>query len=202
MAFTLPRLSGGGPIVDSGGKPTTTLQRWWQTIVEAIEGQEAGQDSVLSQIQASLALGGAGQVTADAAGATAKSGQATASGLTIDSAAWVAGPIVPLTGVGAPMVNLTLTGSAPLSAVLTGGPMDGEYRIVEVGPALTLFTGRFTVKTTNTGAVIITLGNPVNTQIFPRATVGAVSYRMDLRKTAGAGVATALSAYLFARRAP
>lgn len=194
MAFRLPRLP--------ASYTPDQLQRWWQSVCEAVEAQEDNQDSIISQIQASLALGGAGQVTADATAGTAKSGQATTTGLTVDSAVFVAGPTVALAGVTAPMVNLTLTGSAPQGAVLTGGPMDGEYRIVEVGAGVTIFTGHFTVKTTNTGAVIITLSDPVNTQIFPRATVGAVSYRMDLRKTAGAGVASNLSAYLFARRAP
>lgn len=195
MAFRLPRLP-------SSYTPDQ-LQRWWQSVCQAVEAQEDNQDSIISQIQASLALGGAGQVTADATAGTAKSGQTTTNGITLDTIGlWVAGPTVALAGVTAPMVNLTLTGSAPLSSALTGGPMDGEYRVVEVVAGVTIFTGHFTVKTTNTGAVIITLSDPVNTQVFTRATTGAVSYRMDLRKTAGAGVASALSAYLFARRAP
>lgn len=202
MAFKLPRLSLGQPIVNPDFTPATILQRWWQSVVQAIESQEDNQDSTLSQLQAALALGGAGQVTADASTGAAKSGQATLGGLTVDSAAWVAGPVVALAGVTAPMNKLTFTGSAPQSADLTGGPMDGEYRLVEVGPALTIFTGTFTVKSNNAGAIIISLGNPVNTQVFARATLGAVSYRMDLRKVAGAGVASNLSAYLFARRAP
>lgn len=194
MAFRLPRL------------PTTytpqQFQKWWQQLCERMEAQEDTQDTLLSQIQASLALAGVGVVATDAAGATAVSGQTTTTGLSVVDENWVAGPTVSLAGVGGPMTALTLTGSGPQSAVSEGGPMDGEYRIVEVGPAVTIFTGRFTVRTTVTGTTLVSLLDPVNTEVFTRATVGAVDYRMDLRRTAGAGTATALQAYLFARRAP
>jgi hypothetical protein len=202
MAFTLPTLSLTSPITDGKGLPTTLLQRWWQTITQAIEAQEDNQDSILSQIQASLTLAGQGVVNGDASGSTAKSGQTTTTGLTIDSSTFVNGPVVALTSVTGAMVHLTLTGSGPQSAVSSGGPMDGEYRIVEVGAGVTIFTGAFTVKTLNTGATVVNMANPVNTTIFTRATTGSVSYRLDLRKTAGAGVANNLQAYLFARRAP
>lgn len=202
MALQLPRLSLINAIVDpASGKPTTILQRWWQVFCEAIEANEASQDALISQLQAALQLAGGALVTTDAGGATAKSGQTTTSGLTVDSAAWVAGPPVALTAVGALMTSLVLTGSAPQSATSSGGPMDGEYRIQEVtGGEVTVFTGHFTVRTLTGGATIINLSDPVNNTVFVRSATGAVSYRMDLRKTAGAGTATGLSAYLFARR--
>lgn len=204
MAFQLPLLSLTQAIVDAAGKPTTVLQRWWQTMAKAIEAQENNQDTNISQIQAALALAGTGVVSTDATSGTAKSGQATTTGLTVDASTFVNGPLVALAGITAPMTHLTLTGSGPQSALSSAGPMDGEYRIVEIVGVTetTIYTGTFTVKTLGTGATVINLANPVNTTIFTRAASGSVSYRLDVRKTAGAGVANALQAYLFARRAP
>lgn len=180
------------------------LQRWWQAVCEKIEANENAQNDLISQLQASLQLAGGAVAGVDAAGSTAKSGQATLGGITVDSASWVSGPTVALSGVTAGMPTLTLTGSGPLSAASQGGPMDGEYRIQEIVgiTETTVYTGRFTVRTLSNGSTIINLPNPVNTQTFGRIATGAVSYRLDLRKTAGAGRATGLSAYLFARRAP
>jgi hypothetical protein len=205
VAFQLPRLSLSNPITDpTTGKPTTLLQRWWASLAQQIETQEDNQDTALSQIQAALALAGTGVVNTDAGGTTAKSGQNTATGLTVNSSSFIHGPLVALTAVTAGMPHLTLTGSAPQAAVSAAGPMDGEYRIVEVvaGVDSLIFSDTFHVKTLNTGATILTLDNPVNTQIFTRSAIGAVSYRLDVRKTAGAGEADSLQAYLFARRAP
>jgi len=204
VAFQLPRLSLSQPIVDSAGLPTNLLQRWWQTMAQAIETQENNQDTVLSQIQASLALAGTGVVANDATTGTAKSGQATTTGLTINTTTFVNGPLVPLTGITGAMTHLTLTGSGPQSALSVGGPMDGEYRIVEIVgiTETTIFTDTFTAKTLNNGSSVLIVANPPNTQIFTRAATGAVSYRLDVRKTAGAGEADSLQAYLFARRAP
>jgi hypothetical protein len=203
VAFQLPRLSLAVPVAGDL-KPTTVFQRWWQSVCEAIEKQEEAQDTILSQIQASFVQAGQGVVATDAGAGTAKSGQDTDTGLTVDSAAWVNGPLVPLTGVTAPMSHLTLTGSGPQSGASTGGPMDGEYRVQEIVGAIetTVFTGHFTARTTVGGTTLISLSDPVNTQIFVRAATGAVSYRLDIRRTAGAGIVESLQAYLFARRAP
>jgi hypothetical protein len=196
MAFRLPRL------------PTTytpeQLQRWWQSVCEAVESQENNQDTALSQIQAALALAGTGVVNNDAATGAAKSGQTTTNGLTINSSTYVHGPQVNLAGVTGGMPHLTLTGSGPQSATSTDGPMDGDYRIQEIVGVTeaTIFTGHFSVKTLNNGSSLVVMSDPVNTQVFTRSSTGAVSYRLDLRKLAGVGEAEALTAYLFARRAP
>jgi hypothetical protein len=170
MAFQLPRLSLSVPVAGDL-KPTTVFQRWWQTVCEAIEKQEEAQDTVLSQIQAAFVQAGLGVVATDAAAGTAVSGQAAATLLTVDSAAWVAGPLVALAGVTAPMTHLTLTGSGPQSGASSGGPMDGEYRIQEIVGAseATVFTGHFSARTTVAGTTLISLSDPVNTQIFVRA---------------------------------
>lgn len=180
------------------------LQRWWQAVCEKIEANENSQNDLISQLQASVALAGGAVVGNDAATGTARSGQAETTGLTVNSVSWINGPSVLLTTVSAGMTKLLLTGSGPTSATSSGGPMDGEYRIQEVVgiTEVTVYTGTFTVRTLTNGSTIINLGNPVNNTVFTRSANPTVTYRLDLRKTAGAGIATALSAYIFARRYP
>jgi hypothetical protein len=203
--FRLTRLPPSVPIVSPDtGKPSNNFVLWWQSVCEQIEANENAQNDLISQLQAALALAGGAVTETDAAGTTAKSGQTTTNGLTVDSATWVPGPTVALSGVTAGMTQLILTGSGPLNGTSSGGPMDGEYRIVEVvGITETvIYTGSFTVRTLSNGSTIINLTDPVNNQTFTRSATGAVSYRLDLRRKAGAGIVTGLSAYLFARRYP
>lgn len=180
------------------------FQLWWQSTVEAIEFNENAQNDLISQLQASLQLSGGAVAGNDAATGTAKSGQATATGLTVDSGTWVNGPQVALSGISGSMTKLLLTGTGPQSASVNGGPMDGEYRVQEVVglSETTVFTGTFTLRSLPNGSPNITLGNPPNNQVFVRSANPNATYRLDLRKTAGAGFATNLTAYIFARRYP
>ena len=41
MAIRLPRLPRDVALVDATGRPTVDLQRWWQSVVEAVEANEA-----------------------------------------------------------------------------------------------------------------------------------------------------------------
>lgn len=70
MEFRLPRLRRDAAIVGKDGKPTTLFQRWWQSFIEKIEGQEATQDQMLADIalaleQAGIALDLAGAIMPD-----------------------------------------------------------------------------------------------------------------------------------------
>lgn len=80
MEFRLPRLQANVALVASDGKPTQAFHRWWQSVVETIEAQEAIQDATIVALQEAqldiiaaqeeledqLALIVAAQATADA----------------------------------------------------------------------------------------------------------------------------------------
>lgn len=82
MAFKLPRIPGTIALVDpSTGRVTTEFQRWWQTTMEAIEGQESNQQALLDALitaQASADAAAAAAAAADAAAATAATAAAAA----------------------------------------------------------------------------------------------------------------------------
>lgn len=82
MAFKLPRIPGNIALVDpSTGRVTTEFQRWWQTTMEAIEGQESNQQALLDALitaQASADAAAAAAAAADAAAATAATAAAAA----------------------------------------------------------------------------------------------------------------------------
>lgn len=49
MAFRLARLPRGAALVDKEGRPAAAFQQWWQSVVEAIEAQEAVQDQLIAE---------------------------------------------------------------------------------------------------------------------------------------------------------
>jgi hypothetical protein len=52
VSFNLPRLPRDIAVTGSDGKPSIQLQRWWQSVVTAIETQELLQDATIAQVQA------------------------------------------------------------------------------------------------------------------------------------------------------
>lgn len=159
------------------------------------------------------------QTAADGGGSlTARSAAAVSAAVTVSSTvSWTAGPLVSLAGVSAG--NLTVIGSGPhqdadVSITVTDITQIthiGQYRIVEViggidgtvyGPfaysAIALeevaATGSYLAAISNDGAA------SVSTIDDPRASVGAVQYRLDFIRVSGP-VITSLLGYLFARRA-
>lgn len=52
MEFRLPRLQSKVALVGGDGKPTQAFHRWWQSVVETIEAQEAVQDATITALQA------------------------------------------------------------------------------------------------------------------------------------------------------
>ncbi len=51
MSFRLPRLPEDAEIVTANRRPSFRFQRWWQSIVTKLEGQENTQDDILAQLQ-------------------------------------------------------------------------------------------------------------------------------------------------------
>lgn len=79
MAFKLPRIPGNIALVDpSSGRVTTEFQRWWQTTMEAIEGQESNQQALIDALATTVSAVTAAQASADAAAAAAAAADAAA----------------------------------------------------------------------------------------------------------------------------
>lgn len=156
-------------------------------------------------VQVAQATGNAAQDTADLAlGLGTVSGSATdpSIDLTTDGV-WVEGPQVDLTSVLAG--DLTITGSGPVQDddVSMTGLTEGEYRIVEDigGVDTVLYTGLFTVVEKGSMPVVKNVNTTdVAAFVSARSSTGAVTYRIDARKTSGSPV-TSLALYVYARRA-
>lgn len=99
MALRLPRLPRGARIAEANGAVGLEFQNWWQSVVKAIEAQEAAQDAIIADLQAvqadladQLAAIIAAQAAADAAQAAATDandralGIQAAASLTFDAA--------------------------------------------------------------------------------------------------------------------
>jgi hypothetical protein len=58
MAFRLPRLPTTDEIVEVSRRPSVKFQRWWQSVIQKIETQEAAQDQMLEDIATALEQAG------------------------------------------------------------------------------------------------------------------------------------------------
>ncbi len=102
MTFRLPRLPATEP-------SWSTMQIWWQQVVEAIEGQETTQDELLQALADSIAASAAATSAATAANAAAASAQTAAEDVTSAQAlgtSYVGGATITATDAGA---NATVT---------------------------------------------------------------------------------------------
>lgn len=200
------------------GMPSVEFRRWWEEVTQQI-GDVGDTVTVTSsaigatqaQTQALAESVAGAQASADSGG-TARSGSATDPDVDLSGTGWFSGPLVNLTGVSAG--DLTITGSRPLanpgSATLTGNAfVAGEFRVVEVvgGVDTTVFTGQWAAEDSSGGeqgvpsSVLITGDDAADVQAFSSARVstGAVSYRLDMRRTSGA-IVNNLKSYLYVRR--
>lgn len=87
--FRLPRLQSADAIVDEGRRPASAFQRWWQSVVEAIEKAVAdiiavneSQSGLIDQLEAAVAAIEAAQAAADLANAAALAAQTAAADAT------------------------------------------------------------------------------------------------------------------------
>lgn len=164
--------------------------------------------AVLGLVQGAAQAANNAQETADAAlGTGTVSGSDTDPSVSlIANGVWVPGPIVNLTAVLAG--DLTISGTGPLQdsdVDVTGGTATCEFRVVEViGGVDTMpakFTGNFSVIEGAFPATVTNFSSAAVTSYSSAETsTGAVSYRIDARKTAG-GTVSDLSLYIYARRA-
>lgn len=199
-------------IVDSKGKPSSFFHTLWQRTVDAIQAAVNSNAEITAQLAQQLALlqatqtsanaaqqtANEAQATADAAGGgTARSGSTSAAGLSLFGTGWVTGPTINLTGVSAG--TLTITGTAPTLGTLTNGTLvSGQYRVVELAGGTTIFTGSMSINETG-----VTDNSVADVAAFTLAetTTGAVSYRMDVRRSGGPSGSTAdCSVYFYVRR--
>lgn len=176
--------------------------------ITALEEIVNGLQSANQIAQGAQAAANDAQTTADdALGGGSVSGSATnpSVDLTVNGA-WVAGPVVSLTGVVAG--NLTFSGSGPIQDdnvnLLGSNFAAGEYRLVEVigGVDDVLLTESFSLFSGGSvPAIVSNTGAPtIAAYVSARASTGAVDYRIDARKVSGAFIQS-LSLYIFARRA-
>ncbi len=78
-AFRLPRLPGNVRLVDKAGAALMVFIRWWQSVMEKIEAQEASQDDLIQALADAVAAIADAQAAADAANAAAAAADAAAS---------------------------------------------------------------------------------------------------------------------------
>lgn len=218
--FKLPRVRAADTITDKDGKAANVFVRFWDTVTKTIERQENGQNQTIADIQQLVAqlqqVSAQAQAAAQAANAaqaaaydpTVKAGSAT--GASDVGASWSAGAQVNLTGVIAG--TLTLAGSGPIqtNSVETDSAraIFGEWRVVEVvgGVETVVFTGQFAAtKTSSNPAETPSINNTSATAAqefsLAQSSTGAVSYRLDVRRTSTSGSIFNLGCYLFVRRA-
>lgn len=220
MVLRLPRLPSGFRLTGPDGAVSSLFLRWFNVdYANAIENADAAQNITLAQIQQTLATAAqaaavataaatvatTAQTAADAGGsATARSGTGVASITTVDSGAWVSGPVVNLLTVSAG--NASFPGSGPeFTGISLSNPSDffnGEFRIVEVGSGTTVYSGSMSAyqDVELSGLVFVTNDNVVDLSTFSvaRATTGSISYRLDARWLSGPQLNATYT--LFARR--
>jgi len=227
MVYKLPTRQARLPIVDSKGLPTSDFLRFLNIdLIGSIQtalNQNSDATAAIAQIVSDLQIVVAqlqatstaaqsaqqaannAQETADAAGGTATSGSASNPSIDLPTLnAWVNGPVVNLTGVVAG--NLTITGSGPQQdgdVSVAGTGANGEFRIVEIDgmTETTRFTGQMNIRTFDGSTYTVTNLSSSEVQDFveARTNTGAISYRIDARRTSGTAVSSLLL-YIFARR--
>lgn len=216
--FTLPRIRAADPISDQTGRAVSAFVRFWDTVCRKIEGQEASQSAtiaalaaIVAALQATTAVAQAAQqaaneaqATADAAGGgTATSGSATGV-VDAQTSSWVSGPQVDLGGVTAG--PLTISGSGPQQSDTTtsAATMTGEFRIVEIylTDETPVFVGNFTMTQGSPPTVTNQSAAAVASFSLAQTSTGAVSYRIDARRTDGGLIVfpVEVELYLFVRR--
>lgn len=218
--FKAPRIRAKDPLANKDGTPTNAFVRFWDTFCKALETQESSQNQTIADIQqivaqlqlvsaqAQAAAQAANQAQTSADDPTVKAGSAT--GSTDVGASWAAGAQVDLTGVIAG--TLTLAGSGPIQTTSvesdSGRTIFGEWRIVEIagGVDTVVFTGQFgATKTSSNPAETPSINNTSATEAqefsLAQTSTGAVSYRLDVRRTSSSGTIFNLGCYLFVRRA-
>lgn len=163
--FRLPRLNRGFSIADKAGSVSELFRRWWQSVVEKIETQEAAQDSMLSQIATILGLTTALDAAVTAAQDAADTATAAAAG---------ANSVASLTNSG--VTGLTLSASdAGANATIT---ISGHTRVYGDGTAVSVTGGTVT-------------GQPYSTTVFiyydqPSRLGGAVTFLATTSDTTAA----------------
>lgn len=192
----------GNPIVDEKGAPNPFFIDWISDfasrVVQAVDNlngavnvlQSASAQVVASQqtnVAAAQTAGNAQKQADAAAGSTAQSGNATSIVSVPASGAWVAGPSVALGGVVAGHLTLGASGPSQGSAFIHHiGDFVGSWRVQEIigGVETTVFTGNWTASRDDIFGenALYTLYNntDASTVSLADATVGAITYRMDL----------------------
>lgn len=219
-----PPLIPQSPIVDlRTGAPTQFFIDWLNSLLSrfldatnALIGavntlQTSSQASIQTQASQNQAAQQAAQAQASAdqaSGSAAKSGDAS---LTLLSApglsGWHAGPQVNLAGVVAGNLSVINTGPYQIQSTTLShrDGFNGNWRVQEIvsGVETTVFNGSYTVERSrdDAGDVVIFYNNTDTTVLVPRASVGAVSYRLDLEAIAQAGIdLSSVQLYLYVRR--
>lgn len=169
----------------------------------------ANQQTQAAAQAAAQAANQAQQTADDALANGTVSGSANDPSMTLAGTGWVTGPQVDLASVLAG--TLTIPGTGPqqdLDVTLSSvpGTFAGEYRIIEIdGVTETLvFTGNMSANQ-SLGEPTATVSNDSVADVAafsdPAATTGAISYRLDARRTSGANL-NDVYFYIYARRAP
>lgn len=206
---SIPGWNSNTPITEKGDRPSVVFINWMNLMLSALKANVTSINNSILALQAQQATflaaqnsATTAQLTAATAQATADSGGAARSGNATGTinvgSGWSAACQVDLLTVSAG--NLTIEGTGPLQDVTTDITPPGIYtaawRVVEIVGAVetVVFTGsydanHFTINVTESIVEQLYLYNTTDTSAgavtIPRASVGSVSYRLDLQGVSG-----------------
>ncbi len=198
MAFSLPSIQMGVPIVDPNtGGLTSYFSSWLTQVLNQVTAQINSQSATIAALQSTQAQLQAAILAIQAiqAGGTTPGTSGFATQTMNVGLGWSSGPGLTLTGVAAG--HLMISGSGPTRGSTTymdDSPPSviGNWRIQEIIgiTETTVFTGTFTAESTfvdpESGTLYFVYSNTDTTAVsIPRATTGTVGYRMDLEFTTG-----------------
>lgn len=214
-------ISASLPITQKGDLPSNQFVQAINGLFSQLGGQINQLVAATAAANAAAQAAAAAQQTANAPPSGATKGSNTSTGLTINSLGWTAGPQVDLVGV----VAGNLTFSATMAGDVTGGALTGgtvydpvngsqtaagTFRLVEIDGATetVVYTAAFQayeVLYLAYGVAYFYINydaSAIAAFVDARVSVGAISYRLDLRMgTPSTAIASHVTAYLFVNRA-
>ena len=198
----IPPLNRQGSIVNRNGTPSNSFAIYWQNVIKAIQKQIADiiavnneQTNLLNQILEAQATANAANAALNSMNSGFPSGTSGPFAFGVSSTSWLTIGTVSLTGVTAGTLRFDTTRLLinGFATTVTDGPLAADYQIAEEltggGPVSVCLSGTWTAEQV--------AGDPAEI-VFPFATVdaarptivntGAVTYRLQVRRSSGIAV--------------